>query len=242
MSQAAGKADMDNPLRCRCTFLKDFAGNSVLGIFHNRADTLQRIKRSLGECMKKRDFFQKYLKIGDEKILDELERHSWLWRAKRRDRIMEEGELLKDIPFLVSGILKACYRDSSGEENVYCFAYREGEVEASINSLHGEVRAISTVKAITECELCYVSLEVLQNLVRSVPELGYTYETLLSESMKNMVEYERIVNQCDSTMRYAWFAEKYPELTDRRISQKDIASYLHMSAEHLSRIRSGKKQ
>ncbi|MDD6662693.1 MAG: Crp/Fnr family transcriptional regulator [Lachnospiraceae bacterium] len=191
--------------------------------------------------MKKREFFQKHLKISDERMLDELERHSWLWRAKRRDHIMEEGELLKDIPFLVSGILKACYRDSSGEENVYCFAYREGEVAASINSLHGEVRAISTVKAITECELCYVSLEVLQNLVRTVPELGYTYEMLLSESMRNMVEHERIINQCDSIERYAWFAEKYPELTDRRISQKDIASYLHMTAEHLCRIRSRKK-
>lgn len=192
--------------------------------------------------MKKRDFFRKHLKISDDGILDELEQHSYLWKVKKRETIMEEGELLTEIPFLVSGILKASYRDSTGEENVYCFAYREGEVAASINGLHGEVRAISTVKAVTESELCYVPLAVLQNLVRTVPELSYTYETMLSESMKNVVEHERIISMCNPAERCAWFAEKYPDLADRGISRKDIASYLHMSAEHLSRIRPREKK
>ena len=40
--------------------------------------------------------------------------------------------------------------------------------------------------------------------------------------------------------RYEWFQERYQNV-ELSISQKDIASYLNMSPEHLSRIRKNRK-
>ena len=56
-----------------------------------------------------REFFKKYLEINDPKVLDELERHSEIWKVKKREIVMTEGEIITDIPFLISGVLKACY-------------------------------------------------------------------------------------------------------------------------------------
>ena len=61
--------------------------------------------------MTKREFFRKYLNIDDGKILDEMERYSEVWTVKKREIIMQEGETVTDIPFLISGVLKAYYHD-----------------------------------------------------------------------------------------------------------------------------------
>lgn len=53
--------------------------------------------------MTKREFFRKYLNIDDGKILDEMERYSEVWTVKKREIIMQEGETVTDIPFLISG-------------------------------------------------------------------------------------------------------------------------------------------
>lgn len=191
--------------------------------------------------MTKREFFRKYLNIDDGKILDEMERHSEVWTVKKREIIMQEGESVTDIPFLISGVLKAYYHDSRGTEKVYCFAYRPGEHAASIKDIHGDVEAMCTVEAVQESRLCYISLPVLQKLIQKEAVIRMTYETLLTASIAGMVEHEKVVSSCTPSERYEWFREKYRDI-ESEISRKDIASYLNMTPEHLSRItRNGKE-
>ena len=183
-----------------------------------------------------REFFKKYLEINDSKVLDELERHSEIWRVKKREIVMAEGEIITDIPFLISGVLKACYCEKSGVEKVYCFAYQAGDVAASIKSIHGVVKALCTVEAVQDSELCYISLAFLQKLIRNNPQIGYIYEQLLSVSVERMMEHEKQITICSPAERYEWFQKQYPML-EEKVSKKDIASYLNMSPEHFSRIK-----
>lgn len=191
--------------------------------------------------MTKREFFRKYLNIDDGKILDEMEHHSEVWTVKKREIIMQEGETVTDIPFLISGVLKAYYHDSHGVEKVYCFAYRSGDHAASIKDIYGDVKAICTVEAVQESELCYISLPVLQKLIQKESAIRMTYETLLTASIAGMVEHEKVIASGSPSERYAWFREKYHEI-ESEISRKDIASYLNMTPEHLSRITRNEKE
>lgn len=190
--------------------------------------------------MIKREFFKKYLGISNSKVLDELERHSEIWKVKKREIVITGGEILIDIPFLISGVLKARYYKASGAEKVYCFAYQTGEVVASIKGIHGTVRALCTVEAVQDSELCYVPLVFLQKLIQNNSHVAYIYEQLLSASMEQMMEHEKQITICSPTERYEWFQKKYPML-EEKVSKKDIASYLDMSPEHFSRIKRQKK-
>lgn len=190
--------------------------------------------------MTKREFFKRYLNISEKKILNELEYSSEVWTVKKKEIIMEEGEVVTDIPFLMSGILKAYYHDPRGREKVYCFAHCPGDPAASVNDIYEMVEAMYTVEAIQMSELCYISLPVIQKLIQEEPEVRQIYETLLSASIINMTEHEKVISTYSPVERYEWFQERYQNV-ELSISQKDIASYLNMSPEHLSRIRKNRK-
>ena len=81
----------------------------------------------------------------------------------------------------------------------------------------------------------YISMETLLELVRNNLEAARVYNRLLSMSIRKIMEHEKILASCDARERYRWFIETYPGLAEQ-INKKDIASYLNMSPETLSRI------
>ena len=52
--------------------------------------------------------------------------------------------------------------------------------------------------------------------------------------IKNM-EYEKVITSSRVEDRYRYFLEIYPDLVEK-VSKKDIASYLNMTPESLSRL------
>lgn len=183
----------------------------------------------------KKVFWKNVVGVKDETVLKALEKHSTEWNLKKGDLVIREGTIVTQIPFLISGVLKAFYTETSEKNRVYCFGYVPGEPVTAITALGTGAKSACTVEALSNCSLMYISMETLLGLVRNNLEAARVYNRLLSMSIRKIMEHEKILASCDARERYRWFIETYPGLAEQ-INKKDIASYLNMSPETLSRI------
>ncbi|MCC8045055.1 MAG: Crp/Fnr family transcriptional regulator [Clostridiales bacterium] len=181
-------------------------------------------------------FWQDIIGLKEEKLLAEAVRYSEIRTLKKRSIVIRENERLTEIPLLVSGVVKSYCLSADGNERIFCFGYRVGEPATSIYSLDKEIISACTIEVVRDAQLLYIPLEELNRLVQSSIEAAHVYETILSVSLRDMAERDRALVSYTARQRYEWFTRYYPGL-EELISKKDIASFLNMSSESLSRVR-----
>ena len=186
--------------------------------------------------IEKKEFFRKYLNIKNKATLERLEQISSFWIVGDRDIIIQEGESLQYVPFLVSGIVKGYSRSKGdGKEHISCFGYLKGDIVVGISILTINVKSLLTIEAIGPCEMLCVPLPELLELIQKSAEMMHLYNRALSLAYKKLMEHEDVVANHRARERYKYFVETYRDLVDI-VSKKDIASYLHLSPESLSRV------
>ncbi|MCD8015543.1 MAG: Crp/Fnr family transcriptional regulator [Lachnospiraceae bacterium] len=181
-------------------------------------------------------FWRDIIGLKGTELLAEAVSYSEICRLKKRSTVIRENECLTEIPFLVSGVVKSYCLGGDGSERIFCFGYRAGEPVTSIYSLDKEITSLCTIEVVSDAELLYIPLKELNRLVLSSIEAARIYEAMLSVSLYNTVERNRALVSYTARQRYEWFTEFYPGL-EELISKKDIASFLNMSSESLSRVR-----
>lgn len=184
---------------------------------------------------KLRDFFVNVIQIKDEALLEYLVRESYRIKFKKNDIVMHENDMIIDLPIIMSGIIKGFRTDSSGRERISCFGYRPGDIAAGIVNLSREMKSLQTVQVIKDSEVVCIPIRILVQLLESNQELLRIYCMKANAFMEHAVERERIVTVLSAEERYNYFIEKFPELLDC-VTKKDIASYLNITAECLSRV------
>lgn len=80
-----------------------------------------------------------------------------------------------------------------------------------------------------------VPMVCLVKLIHNNIEASHVYSRMLSMSLRKVIEHNKILMICEVQERYQWFRETYPGLSEL-VRKKDIASYLGMTPESLSRI------
>lgn len=190
------------------------------------------------ENIEKQEFFKTYLGIKNKNVLSSLEQMAYVWKVKDKDKevIIREGEPLPCVPFLVSGIVKGyCESKGDGKEHVSCFGYLKGDIVVGISNLSVNVKSLLTIESISSCTMLCVPIPELLKLIEQSPEMMRLYNRALSLAYKKLIEHEDIVANHRAKERYQYFVDTYRDLVDV-VSKKDIASYLHLSPESLSRV------
>lgn len=180
-------------------------------------------------------FWNKTVGVKSKNLLNLLEKHSVVWELDRGEKVITKGEEIKEIPFIVSGILKAVQVDENGKQRVLCFGYMPGEVGLSLNNIEKGMRSETNVEVVQKCKLISVPLDILVEMLQTSKEVMDIYTKRMSEAVLSLVEHENIVLLYKANERYAWFLEKYGEL-ENKVRRQDIASFLGISPETLSRL------
>jgi CRP-like cAMP-binding protein len=97
--------------------------------------------------------------------------------------------------------------------------------------------AFCNIVAVEDSEILQITQHQLEGLMVRLPKIEHFFRTIYQRSMA--IHQYRLMQQLNMTSeeRYRQFREKYPEF-DRRIPQKHIASFLGMTPEFFSNIRS----
>lgn len=154
---------------------------------------------------------------------------------KKGETLQREGQTSSKAYYVKKGLLRAYIIDNKGKEHIYMFA-SEGWLVSDIESQVFNNKTVLFIDAIEQSEVYEIEIDNVEASLENRPELVEMFTTLLK---RVGVMQRRILALMSSSARerYESFLQIYPELPNR-VPQKMIASYLGITPEALSNIRS----
>ncbi|RYY99467.1 MAG: Crp/Fnr family transcriptional regulator [Chitinophagaceae bacterium] len=167
-------------------------------------------------------------------VRQHLARHVELLSVPKGSLLLRSGTLCTHIYFIKSGLLRGFITE--GERDITTWFTVEGEIVAAISSFILQKPTIENIQAVEDCTLLAIAYKDLDELYlkypsfnitgRKIAELYYT----LAENRSFIIRLQKAEN------KYALFLQHYGHLANR-VSQKNIASFLGIATETLSRVR-----
>jgi len=156
---------------------------------------------------------------------------------KRKEFLLKEGEVCKYSAFVTSGCLRGYTLDKNGNEHVLEFAPRDWWI-ADMYSLITQKPGTLNIEALEDTEIILLSKANQEKLYVEIPKFERFFRILIEKSL--VANQQRIIDNLSRTAeeRYSIFCKRYPTLIDY-LPQKQIASYIGVTPEFFSRMRSG---
>lgn len=179
-------------------------------------------------------YFDKILVLtGDEKNL--VSSYFTPRQFKKRQTILQEGNVCTQLYFVVSGCLRMYKIDEKGNTHVLQFASENHWIN-DLGSFHAVKPSALNIDALEDTVVLQITRENLISLYTMAPKFDRIFRVVLENSYIRL--QERLLQNISSTAdeRYRSFMGIYPHLVNR-ISQVQISSYLGITPEFLSRLR-----
>jgi CRP-like cAMP-binding protein len=178
--------------------------------------------------------FAKYLPLNEKEII-ELSARVVEKKVKRRQFILQEGDVCKTYTFVVGGCFRMYKVDTQGKEHNLQFAIENQWIE-DLGSFHSEKPSQLYIEAMEQSTVLQIDKPDLLYLYTNYSKFDRNFRVLIEDQYINL--QKRILHSISSTAeeRYLDFLTNFPDLFNR-ISNIQIASYLGVTPEFLSKIR-----
>lgn len=160
-------------------------------------------------------------------------------QLRRRQFLLQPGDVMRYECFVTEGCLRQYYVDDKGVEHTLMFAFEDWWSGDMYSFLSGHPSKYN-LEALEDSTLLLIERQRLEELYHEIPELNRFYRILLQNAYMAMSERINQTLTMTAEERYHAFLHRYPHF-EQRLSLKHIASYLGITPESLSRIRSYKK-
>ena len=156
-------------------------------------------------------------------------------KVKKRQFLLQEGDICRHIAFVNSGCLRAYTVDHKGEEHIIQFAIEDWWI-SDLNSYLTGSPATYNIDALQDSEVLLLEKSARDKLLEAVPSIERFFRLL--QEANYIATHRRINNSLSASAeeRYLQFIKTYPALVEQ-VPQGHIASYLGITPQSLSRIR-----
>ena len=180
------------------------------------------------------NYFSNILPLDSSEI-DALNKAFIERKIKRRQFILQEGDVCTLNTFVVEGCFRMYFVDEKGKEHNIQFAVENWWI-GDIGSFHSNAPSKLNVEAIENSIILQVKKEDQLKLFTDYPKFNQIFRVLAENAMIGL--QRRVLQNISSTAeeRYLDFLQRHPNLFNR-ISNVQIASYLGVTPEFLSKIR-----
>jgi len=155
-------------------------------------------------------------------------------KINRKDFLMQAGEVAKYEYFITKGCLKVYTLDEDGALHISMFAiedYWTGDMSSFITKEPSRYY----IKATEHSELLGISRENYDLLFQEIPKFERFYRILYQRSLVSYIRRSNLGISLTAEERYLEFKKKYPQIVSR-ITQKDLAAYIGITPEFMSKI------
>ncbi|SMO44011.1 Crp/Fnr family transcriptional regulator [Fodinibius sediminis] len=186
-------------------------------------------------------FDQLYKSIHDHVALsdDEWERCKNNFRPKRmlkRQFLLQEGDVCRELAFVEKGALCSYSVDSKGSQHVLRFAF-DGWWIADLQSFFTQKPSTVNTEVLEDSELLVLDRKNHERLLNEIPAYERYHRIILQNAYVAL--QQRLENALGLTAeeKYTRLIKHNPEFLNR-VPLNLVASYLGISPETLSRVRS----
>lgn len=154
---------------------------------------------------------------------------------RKKHYLLEEGEICKNLAFILKGSMRKYFIDEKGVEHVINL-YIENWWAGDRESFSMLTPSLYNIDACAECEVLLISKENASKLLAECP--AYNEFSLKLDERNHIASQQRITSAISFTAekRYRDFVERHPYFV-QRFPQHIIASYLGITKDTLSRVR-----
>ncbi|KLV08359.1 Crp/Fnr family transcriptional regulator [Photobacterium ganghwense] len=180
------------------------------------------------------DAFQQKLQQYDftRQEIEQLTQSAKLIELPTRHMLLHQGEVAKEIFFLLEGICHAAYLTDKGKEFSKQF-YWENDWIIGFESLVNQQPSPYQLESLTQCSILSLPIETL---ITWREQKHSIYLKLLETQLMYKENKERFMLLYTPEERYELFCQHYPNLR-KRLNDYQIAAYLGITSISLSRIK-----
>ncbi|MHA4811201.1 Crp/Fnr family transcriptional regulator [Flavitalea flava] len=172
--------------------------------------------------------------LSDEEF-DYILSHFVLKKTKEHSFLIQEGEYVRFIYFVLKGCLKAYLTDEkTGKEFIYQFGVEDWWI-TDREAFAKQSNATVNIECLEECEVLAITLENREKLCAEMRKYEHYMAVKAGWGYISLEKRLQVMIMGSAKDRYAYFIQQYPHLINR-IPKSFIASYLGISRETLSRL------
>ncbi len=164
----------------------------------------------------------------------ELEAHLTIVDVRKGDHLLLQGTEDMEQYFLLEGVMKRVVTNPAGKEMILRFT-REGDMETSYAAWRLHTPAPYSITAVTKARVAKLPLAQWAAFMGQHPEVKNVFEYEVMRHMSDIMGHIITLHLLDAPGRVRRFQRKLPQFTEL-LPKKELASYLNLCAETLSRL------
>ncbi len=184
---------------------------------------------------KLREHIERIVSLSDDEFVFVLS-HFTAKKFKKHQFLIREGEFVKHHFFILSGLVKLVFTDEAAKQHIVSFAM-EDWWESDFYAYYTQTESTMSLICLENTEVLCLSLQDYQNLCDGLQKMQKFF--LEKANFGFLGSQRRIISWLTSNVkeRYEQLLKQYPSLV-QRVPKSQIAAYLGVSRETLSRFNS----
>ena len=154
----------------------------------------------------------------------------------KKELLLSAGQTSQNTYFVGKGCLRIFFINEEGKDITRYIAF-ENQIATALVSFITRLPSAEYVQVIEKAELLYITHEDFNELLRSIPQWREFYCAYLEKAYVNSTNRLLSFTTMDALERYNQLLKINPAMV-RRLPNKIVASYINVSPETLSRLKS----
>jgi CRP/FNR family transcriptional regulator, anaerobic regulatory protein len=154
---------------------------------------------------------------------------------RKKQYVLQDGDVCLQMNFVVRGCLRMYRIDDKGGTHILQFAAENNWI-SDLGSFYSEKPSELTIDALEDTMVLRIGHDDLISLYLQAPKFHRIFRVLIENSYISLQKRMLLTISSTAEDRYQYFMDTYPHLVNR-LSQIQIASFLGITAEFLSRLR-----
>jgi len=154
---------------------------------------------------------------------------------RKGDPLVRQGDEEMEQFFILEGMLKRVVSNPEGREMILRFA-AESEMDTSYAAWRLRTPVPYSIAAVTKVRTAELTMPLWVEFLERHPEVKLRFEYEVMKLMSEVMAHTITLHLLDAPGRVMRFERKHPELVGR-IPKKELAAYLNLTPETLSRLK-----
>jgi len=183
------------------------------------------------------------LQLRENLLLKDMRQEQWealeplltVGEYRKGDRLARQGDEEMVQFFILEGMVKRVVSNPEGHEMILRFA-AETEMDTSFAAWRLRTPIPYSIVAVTGARTAELPMPLWAEFLEHNPEMKQRFDFELMKLMSEVMAHTITLHLLDAPGRLSRFNRKHPELATR-IPKKELAAYLNLTPETLSRLK-----